>query len=137
MDNPLVNAIYERRKENYKDIRHLYTVHAMEKRLSEIKCLKTKIPTEKRNMSNLKYKRLCIESRLITWKKCLYSDHTPAMAIFRMRLQLTDKRWGRCDGNAETLKRDHLLPLVHFDLSSKSDDELRQIIALIDEADGQ
>ena len=139
MDNPLIDEIYDRRANNYKDIRYLYTKNAMDKRLATIKALIAVIPSSQRKPSNLKYKKLILESRLLQWKKHLYADKTPCMTLVRWQLELTDKRYGvddRIEDNA-TLKRQHLLPLLQMDLSRKSDDQLREILVEIRKEDGQ
>ena len=92
MNNPLISEIYELRKDNYKDIRHLYTENAMTKRLDTIKQLISKIPPSQRVSSNLKYKKLHLESRMILWKKAVYTTKDQCMTFTRFQMELTDKR---------------------------------------------
>lgn len=132
MNNPLVSQIYELRKDNYKDIRHLHTENAMTKRLATINQLISKIPPSQRVPANLKYKKLRIESRMILWKRVVYTTKDPCMTFTRFQMQLTDKH--SYDGPEsiqvkEAHKREQIVPLLNLELIKKSDDELRQIIA--------
>lgn len=136
--NPLIGEIYDRRAANYKDIRHLVTIKAMEKRLGEVNRLITEIPIIKRVSSNRRYKKLYLESRLIHWKRRLYSDRSVAMTLIRWQVEITDKNsW---EGKEESVdrdrrKRDQTLQLLQLELYRKTDDELRQILAEIERDD--
>lgn len=133
MNNPLVEQIYDKKRENYKDIRHLHTVNAMTKRLDEIKRLITKIPESKRVIrTNKKYKLLVWEQRLLTYKKAIYVDGGALMAMTRFMLQTSDKySWeGKEDVRVrEVAKKNHILPLLNLILIKQTDDQLRQILA--------
>lgn len=136
--NPLICEIYDRRAPNYKDIRHLVTNKAMDKRLGEVNRLITNIPAIKRVSSNRSYKKLYLESRLIHWKRRLYNDRTVAMTITRWQVELTDKNtWERNEDpvDRDRRKRDHTLQLLQLELYLKTDDELREILAKIERDD--
>lgn len=137
LNNSLIDEIYDRRADNYKDIRHLYTKNAMDKRLDRIKTLVATIPPSQRKASNLKYKKLILESRLLQWKRHLYTDKTPSMTLFRWQLELTDKRYGLNDPREDNAarKREHLLPLLQMELYQKTDDQLREILVDIRKED--
>jgi len=131
--NPLIYEIYDRR-----DIRHLVTTKAMDKRLGEVNRLITKIPAIKRVSSNRSYKKLYLESRLIHWKRRLYNDRTVAMTIIRWQVELTDKNtWERNEEpvDRDRRKRDQTLQLLQLGLYLKTDDELREILAKIERDD--
>lgn len=136
MNNPLIEQIYDRKKESYKDIRHLHTEKTMTRRLDEIHRLINKIPVEKRVIAtNKKYKLLVWEQRLLTFKKAIYLDKGAVMAMTRFTLQASDRySWeGRADTNSireAASKKAHILPLLNLVLIKKTDDELRQILAL-------
>jgi len=133
MNNPLIEQIYDKRKDNYKDIRHLRTEKAINKRLDEIGRLINKIPASKRVMtSNKRYKCLMLEKRLLTYKKAIYTDKGPVMALIRWELQLTDKQWWQekeSEQEREAGKKEHILPLLNLLLIKQTDDQLRQILA--------
>lgn len=134
LDNPLVDEIYDKRPDNYKDIRHLYTVNAINRRLASIKTMISKIPQSKRVSSNKKYKNLYLESRLLLWKRAVYTTKDPVVCLTKWTLELTDKRYGN-DGDQAALKREHTLPLLQMHMHDKTDDQLREILRLIDEGD--
>ncbi len=134
MDNPLINELYELRKDNYKDLRCFHTDKAMDKRLETIKQLIAKIPPRDRVPTNMKYKKLTLESRLLRWKKCVYVTKDPCMTLVKMQLQLSDKHsWEKgvkySKEETESLKKQQILPLLHLELIKKTDDELRDMIA--------
>lgn len=63
--NPLIGEIYDRRAANYKDIRHLVTIKAMEKRLREVNRLITEIPIREREFLQIGVTKNSILSRVL------------------------------------------------------------------------
>ena len=132
MNNPLVEQLYDLKKANYSDIRHLHTVKSMDRRLEQLARLILKIPKEKRVYTNKKYKRFMLERRLLGMKRALYEDKGDVMGLTRWMIQLSDRHtWEEKESieRRETAKKQHILPLLNLLLIKKSDDELRQLIA--------
>lgn len=132
----LIEQIYTKRSSQYKDIRHLYTPKAITKRLGEVERFIASIPLGERKESNIGWKKLWIERRLLIWKRELYTNPIPELTLIRWQVELTDKRYGDDAGqDKEELKKQHLLPLLQLNFYTTSENELALILAQIEAAD--
>lgn len=138
LDNPLIRQIYEKRASNYPELRHLHTTRTMSNRLSKLKAMINKIPKEKRNSQNKKYKCLSIEFRLLQWKKIVYETADPIMASVKWQLQLTDRyKWESTESLERRLegKKEHILPLLNMDMFKQSEEALTGLLHKIEDDD--
>lgn len=131
----MIEQIYDRRADQYRDIRSIHTEKAMTKRIEEIKKFQLKIPERERNEFNLRYKKLSLELGLLSVKRQLYTRKEPALTLWLV--QLSDKHYYDSDDGQDkaVLKKGHILPLLTLVLSNKSDDDLRIILNRIEERD--
>ncbi len=132
LNNPLIDEIYELRKQYYVDIRHINTINAMTKRINTIEGMMRSIPEASRNTRNLRYRRLYCERRFLLWKKVIYASSSTSVMFFeKFELQLSQKSVGETAEQKESLKKSHLLPLLNLELLEKTDEQLREIILAI------
>ena len=134
----LIEQIYTKRRDLYKDIRHLFTERSISRRLGETEKLVLRIPINQRNASNRKYKKLWLERRLLRWKRELYTNYIPELTLIRWRAELTDKRYGVEENvDNDQLKKDHTIALLELEFFTKSDAQLTEILAFIEAEDNQ
>jgi len=135
MNNPLVEQIYDKQPDLYKDLRPFHSVVRLQKRRDQVRRLMAKIPKEKRICSNRTYWKLATESRLLGYKEAIYVDKGPVMTVTRWKLQLIDKpSFVEKEGPSTkaSMKKQHTLPLLNLIHIKDTDEELRAILASID-----
>ncbi len=131
----LINTIYDRRSDNYKDIRHLTTKKKLTDRLNLIKTICSRIPENKKVSTNIVYKKYYWEAILIRMKlRVCYTEPMPLCLVpEKMVLLFNDRLLERRENNVEKAsnKRITSLILLKYHLLAKSDDELQQIVDIL------
>jgi hypothetical protein len=109
-------------------------VAAIDKRTDEIKKMISGFPAGKRVPSNMKFKKLWLENRLLGWKRAMYQAKGPDTPLQVMMatlvLQATD-RWPSVRleaAEAARCKSDQITTLLEFELHDKDDAQLQRLV---------
>jgi hypothetical protein len=138
--NRIIEEIYDKKKENYKDLRNFNTFKKIEKRINDVKLLISKIPKSKRTADNQKFKRLSIEKSLLIFKSAIYdkqkfSTQPIQVTLSRLELECLDNQWFYKEKETpdikEERKKESTLILLKLIFLPKGNEQLQKILDLV------
>jgi hypothetical protein len=125
----LLHRLYECKKPNYNDVRQYRTPSAITKRVEIINTQMHRIDARRRNHTNIKYKKLWLEKRMLLWKLELYKEphmtEPSLVTLNRALLQLSECKQKDDGGEG---RAEHTVLLMQFMMCDKDDNTLKTLI---------
>ncbi len=125
----LVDQLFARRRQDYRDTTRRVTVKAIEKRVAALRQRMESVPEQERSRDTSHYKKDWLEHRLLEFKRAIYAPRTPlplGLTLTRLQLQLTDAREGTLAERHER-RDEQLRQLLYLSLLSTDIEELRRL----------
>jgi hypothetical protein len=127
----LIEGIYEKRKHLYRDVRHLCRPDAIYNRMTELACEMRTIPPKKQARSNLRYRLLLNEYKLLKSKlMCLAADEKegPYYGAHRVVRATDMKVLAGCPKRDAVSRKAQTVTLLHFIFHKYSDERLGTLL---------
>jgi hypothetical protein len=124
----LVEQLFARRRQDYRDTTRRITVKAIEKRVAALRRRMESVPEPERNSDNSHCKKDWLEHRLLEFKRAIYAPNAPLLlelTLARFKLQLSDSREGSL-AERHACRDDQLKQLLYLSLLSTDIEELRR-----------
>jgi hypothetical protein len=134
----LIEAIYDRRKDVYPDVRVYRTPEAVNDRMNTLRAKMRASAPKKRSQCNRRYKKLLFEFQLLKYKLALYvaEEEDSPYAVTRVAVMRADET--RSNNPRNVLRdargrRAQTILLMHFIFRDYSNEKLRRLLARADQ----